>query len=71
MVALPILIGLKVASGLASEQRRLRDLSDVQRLITTLRLPRDFGGELDPSARDEYLRLWTIAQTPDFHEQGS
>ena len=70
VIALNKLIELKLASGLTAEHRRLNDLGDVQRLITALGLPRSLAEELDASVRAEYLRLWEIAQTPDFHEQG-
>lgn len=56
------LIELKLASGLSAEHRRLIDLGDVQRLIEELRLPADLAERLDPSVRDEYLRLWELAQ---------
>ena len=39
--------------------------------MASLRLPRELGGQLDPSVRDEYFRMWQAAQTPDVHEQGS
>jgi len=69
VIALPVLIELKLASGLTAAHR-LRDLADVQDLIRVLKLPRELGGQLDPSVRDEYLRMWDAAQTPDPHEQG-
>ena len=60
VIALPKLIELKLASGL-SAPHRMRDLADVQDLISTLDLPRDMANELDPSVRDEYLRMWDVA----------
>ena len=69
VIALPALIELKLASGLTAAHR-LRDLADVQDLIRVLKLPRELGSQLDASVRDEYLRLWDVAQTPDPHEQG-
>jgi hypothetical protein len=71
VIALHKLIELKLASGLTAEHRRLNDLGDVQRLITALQLPREFAAQLDASVRDEYDRLWVVAQIPDPHEQGS
>ena len=71
VISLEKLVELKLASGLTAEHRRLNDLGDVQRLITALKLTRDFGDQLDASVRNEYYRLWDVAQTPDFHEQGS
>jgi hypothetical protein len=61
-IRLSSLIELKLASGL-SAPHRLRDLADVQDLIVAAKLPRDLADSLDPSVRDEYLRLWAIAQT--------
>jgi hypothetical protein len=63
VIALPKLIELKLASGLSAEHRRLRDLADVQDLIIALSLPRDLSKELDPSVRDEYVRMWDAAQS--------
>lgn len=62
VVKLESLIELKLASGLTAEHRKLRDLADVQQLIEVLNLPRDLGDRLDASVRDEYLRLWSLAQ---------
>lgn len=56
------LIELKLASGLSAEHRRLRDLADVQQLIETLDLSLDLARQLDLSVRDEYVRLWRLAQ---------
>lgn len=62
VIELPRLIELKLASGLTSPLR-LRDLSDVQDLIVSLNLPREIAEEIDPSVRDEYLRMWDVAAT--------
>lgn len=62
VITLEKLIELKLASGL-SAAHRLKDLSDVQELITLLRLPLDFAAKLDPSVRPEYQRLWQAAQS--------
>jgi hypothetical protein len=62
VITLEKLIELKLASGLSAEHRRYRDLADVQDLITTLELPRDFAQKLDASVRDEYVRLWSTVQ---------
>lgn len=64
VITLPKLIELKLASGL-SAPHRMRDLSDVQDLIVALKLPRSLADTLDASVRDEYLRIWDAAQTPD------
>ena len=61
-IRLESLLELKLASGLTAPHR-LRDLADVQDLILTAKLPRDLASALDPSVRDEFLRLWDIAQT--------
>jgi hypothetical protein len=70
VIALPKLIELKLASGLTAPHR-LRDLADVQDLIAALKLPRELGEQLDPSVRDEYHRLWGLAQVPDHFGQGT
>jgi hypothetical protein len=62
VVGLESLIELKLASGLSAAHRELRDLADVQQLIETLKLPQDLGTRLDSSVRDEYVRLWQLAQ---------
>jgi putative nucleotidyltransferase-like protein len=62
VVNLESLIELKLASGLTAEHRKLRDLADVQQLIEILNLPLDLSHKLDASVRDEYLRLWSLAQ---------
>src|SRR5260370_6572080 len=64
VITLPKLIEMKLVSGL-SAPHRLRDLADVQDLIVVLSLPRGLADSLDPSVRDEYLRMWDAAQTPD------
>jgi hypothetical protein len=60
VVSLPKLVELKLASGQAPH--RLKDLGDVQQLIQTLALPRDFAAKLDASLQDSYLTLWDDAQ---------
>lgn len=62
VVGLESLIELKLASGLTAKHRELRDLADVQQLIEILHLPSELSQRLDGSVRDEYLRLWTLAQ---------
>jgi hypothetical protein len=61
-IRLESLLELKLASGLTAPHR-LRDLADVQDLILAAKIPRDVVSTLDPSVRDEFLRLWEIAQT--------
>jgi hypothetical protein len=60
VIAVEKLIELKLASGMTSPLR-LRDLADVQDLIVALKLPRDVAEQLDPSVRDEFLRMWEAA----------
>lgn len=64
IVPLPILIDLKIASGL-SAPHRLKDLADVLELIRATGLPRELAQQLDPSVRAKYDELWQAAQTPD------
>jgi hypothetical protein len=54
---LPALIELKLASGMTSPGR-LKDLADVQELIRTLGLPRDFTDQLNPYVREKFDELW-------------
>jgi len=61
-VDLPTLIDLKLASGL-SAAHRTRDIADVQDLIVRAPLSLDVSLQLDSSVREEYERLWRIAQT--------
>ncbi|MDH4138604.1 MAG: nucleotidyltransferase family protein [Anaerolineae bacterium] len=62
VVALEKLIELKLASGM-SASHRLRDLADVQDLITRLRLPLTLADRLDPSVQAAYRDLWEKART--------
>jgi hypothetical protein len=61
VISVEKLIELKLASGM-SAPHRLRDLADVQDLISTLRLPREFAEQLDPSVRETFRQLWQSAQ---------
>jgi len=61
VVTLDKLIELKLASGL-SAPHRLRDLADVQDLISILSLPADLADRLNESVRSEYRRLWQSVQ---------
>jgi hypothetical protein len=58
---LPSLVELKLASGM-SGAGRLRDLGDVEQLIATLKLPRDFGQQLNAYVRSKYEELWDGVQ---------
>jgi hypothetical protein len=61
VIALEKLIELKLASGM-SAPHRLRDLADVQDLISALDLPLALGRQLDESVRGEYQKLWDAVQ---------
>ena len=62
---LPKIVDLKLASGLSNE-RRGKDIIDVQELIEALKLPATFADQLDPSVRDKFLDLHRIVtQVPD------
>jgi hypothetical protein len=60
-VTLPMLVNLKIASGMTNPGR-LHDLADVQELIKRVPLTRDFAEKLDPYAKDKYLELWDGVQ---------
>jgi hypothetical protein len=62
IISLEKLIELKLASGLTAAHR-LKDLSDVQELITLLHLPIELAAQLDPSVRAKYHELWQGAQS--------
>ena len=66
VIPMETLIELKLASGM-SAPHRLRDLADVQDLITTLKLPIEFAKTLDASVRETFLKLWNSAHedSPD------
>ncbi|MGB8648060.1 MAG: hypothetical protein WCF84_22685 [Anaerolineae bacterium] len=64
VITIDKLVELKLASGI-SAPHRLRDLADVQDLITALELPLAFAERLDPSVRDRFRELWNAARTPD------
>lgn len=61
VITLEKLIELKLASGMTAPHR-LRDLADVQDLISALDLPLDLEERLDESVRGEYRRLWEAVQ---------
>ena len=56
-LGLRTLIELKLASGM-SAAHRAKDLVDVQELIQTLNLPREFGDSLNAYVADRYRELW-------------
>jgi len=54
------IVELKLASGQASH--RAGDLNDVQQLIQTLKLPREFAEKLEPSVQGAFHLKWDDAQ---------
>jgi hypothetical protein len=60
-LSLAVLIELKLASGMTNPGR-LRDLADVQELIRTKALRRDFAKQLNSYVRKKYEELWTSVQ---------
>lgn len=67
-VSLPVLIDLKLASGMTNPAR-LRDLADVLELIRLLKLHEDFSTQLAPFVREKFLELWaTVQQNPTNEE---
>jgi hypothetical protein len=61
IVDLPMLINLKLASGMTNPGR-LRDLADAQELIRVLNLPAEFAGQLNPYVREKFLELRSFIQ---------
>lgn len=61
-VNLPILVELKLASGMTNPSR-LKDLADVLELIKLINLSADFSEQLNPYVRDKYAELWGQART--------
>jgi len=57
VISLPILIQLKLASGISAPSRT-KDLSDVYALIVANSLPRCYAIELDVSVRAAYCKIW-------------
>lgn len=62
VIPIETLVELKLASGM-SAPHRLRDLADVQDLITTLKLPIEFAERLDSSVRETFRNLWKSARS--------
>lgn len=62
VIPIETLIELKLASGM-SAPHRLRDLADVQDLISTLKLPMEFVERLDNSVRETFRDLWKNAKS--------
>lgn len=64
LLPLPIYIELKLASGMVAPHRA-KDLVDVQELIRSVALPREFAEQLDPWVRGQFLDTWQLAQVED------
>lgn len=57
-LTLPLLVELKLASGMTSPAR-MKDLADVQELIRQLQLPVAYSEQLNPFVREKYVELWS------------
>jgi hypothetical protein len=64
LLPMPRWIELKLASGMVAPHRG-KDLVDVQELIRSAGLRLELANELHPWVREEFARLWHLAQTPD------
>lgn len=60
-VNLPTFVALKLASGMTNPQRG-KDLTDVEELIRSIPLKREFSQRLDPYVQAKYLDLWQRQQ---------
>lgn len=65
VVTLEKLVDLKIAAGMTSPGRRLKDYADAVELIRKNALPIAFAKALDPYVRDTFLELHALAQQPD------
>ena len=61
VLKLPVLLELKLASGMTAPHRP-RDLDDVIQLIRKNKLPRDYASRLNEYVRAKYDELWSLAQ---------
>ena len=59
---LPVLVELKLASGITNP-KRMKDITDVFELIGILSLPESFGEKLNPFVRDKFNELWRTSQS--------
>jgi len=62
-LSLSALIELKLASGMTSTDRG-KDIADVQELIRTLDLAKEFGGQLHPFVRGKFEEIWRVVNRP-------
>ncbi|GIW70880.1 MAG: hypothetical protein KatS3mg102_0422 [Planctomycetota bacterium] len=61
VLSLPVLLELKIASGMTAPHRP-RDLDDAIQLIAKNALPLEYAERLNPYVRDKYAELWRAAQ---------
>jgi Uncharacterised nucleotidyltransferase len=61
-ISLPKLVELKLASGMTNAAR-LKDLADVQELIKILKLPANFGEQLNPYVRPKFAELCAMVDS--------
>lgn len=61
---LPVLLELKLASGMTAPHRP-RDLDDVIQLIRVNGLPREYAAQLHPYVRQKFDELWELAQVEE------
>lgn len=61
---LPVLLELKLASGMTAPHRP-RDLDDVIQLIRRNKLPEDYGDSLNAYVAEKYREMWRAAQVED------
>jgi len=64
ILTLPVLLELKIASGMTAPHRP-RDLDDTIQLIRNNRLPRDYAESLHPFVRAKFEELWQAAQVEE------
>ena len=62
------LIELKLASWMTSAHRP-RDMDDVIRLIKIHGLPRTYANQLHEYVREEFGKLWDLAQITDRYDE--
>lgn len=65
VVSLETLVALKLAAGMTSPGRRLKDYADAVELIRKNSLPVSFADRLHPYVRETFLEVHQLAQEPD------
>jgi hypothetical protein len=61
---LPVLIDIKLASGMTSPTK-VKDLTDVQELIKTLELPAEYAEQLNPYVREKFEEIRQMTKADD------